>query len=299
MNNLIKLLLALIFGSISISPALARNSCDLSIQPIGETRVDDYNALSRQIQLEQIRLRLRNNGNRDCVGRIVFRRIDGDGRLIGPQGAMLDYLIVDERNFNQQLFDPRTARQNGLSIRVKANSTREIRPRLFVKRNQFGISGTYRSTIEAVFQPRGRPDNDSTALVRLAANVIPGVQANFVGISRGGRGNAASVLRLGEIEPGMRRTLGLQLRSNTDVDVEVSSRNRGRLLRRARDAGSIGYQMNIGGSTVDLGTASSLVLPARVERRGRTSRIEIQVENFENAPAGQYGDTILFRISAR
>lgn len=299
MKKFARYLVAMVVAGMTITPASARNSCDISIQTVGEARVDNYNALSREVKIEPIRLRLTNNGNRDCEGTIVFQRSDGDGRLVGPQNAALDYWIVDAGGFNNLLFDPGTSLQKSMPVQVKSGRTKEIRPRLFVHRGQEGISGIYRASIEAVFRPAGQPDDEERTTVRLSASVVPGVQANFVGVSRSNGRGGASLLDLGEIEPGMRRSVGLQVRANTEVDVEVSSENRGRLVQRRRGGGSIGYQMNVGGEAVNLGSQSDVVLPASVGRRGRTSRIVIQVENFDNAPAGQYGDTILFRISAR
>tara|TARA_R110000772_G_scaffold52955_6_gene121281 strand:+ start:91 stop:996 length:906 start_codon:yes stop_codon:yes gene_type:complete len=301
MKKILKILIAPAILAIALTPASASAMCKLSIQTLGETRVEDYNALSRSPNLEPIRLKITNDGREDCIGSIVFQRVDGDGRLTGPRNASLDYWIVDAQGLNKVLFDPTTSRQNALPIRVRANKSEIISPRLFIQRGQAGISGSYHATIEALFRERNNPTGDIRTTVRLAARVTPGVQANFTGVSRSAEGrNAASLVRLGEIEPGMQRSLGLQVRANTDVDVEVSSQNKGRLVRRSgRDGGSIGYKLDIGGSTVDLGGVSAHVLPASVRLQGQTSRIGIQVDNFENAPAGEYRDTILFRISAR
>lgn len=285
-------------SSIATTPAYATETCDLSIRTVGETRLDNYNALRREAQPEPIRILVKNNGRNDCRGTVFFRRNLGDGLLTGPRNAKLDYQIVGQQSINNVLFDPSLARPVTIPIRLRGGQNQEFRPRLLVQPGQEGVSGTYRSTIDAVFTPAGSNDETVTT-VRLAARVIPVVQANFVGVSRSSGNGGASLVNLGEIEPGMRRSLGIQLRSNTDVDVSISSEHHGKLVRRGRGRGSIGYQIDIAGASVDLTAQDSIVLPTSVRRNGLTSRIVIQIDDFKDAPAGRYADTILFRISAR
>jgi len=174
--------------------------------------------------------RVRNNGTEDCVGELSFEGIEGDGRLRGPQNTTLNYLILDERDFNHVLFDSQTNSRNSIFVNIRPNKHQEIKPKFSVIRGQSAASGLYRTRVEATFSDSQNMDIRRQASLNLSSIVEPTVQANFVGVSNNGNGSA--LMSLGELEPNMQRSIGLQLRSNTLVEVEVSSKNQGKLTRK-------------------------------------------------------------------
>jgi hypothetical protein len=278
-------------------------ACDPVVSVPTETRIDNYNPLAGGFYTEPLKIDVTNNGRSACVGEVRFAINGTDTKLTSISGDQLYYLIVDADSVSTVLFNPLNPVQPGLSVTVPPNKSRTLRVKLYVRGSQPGQSGSYTSLIAAQFfrtsgAPPGTPSQSSPVSVALAASVLATLQANFVGtdtISANGRNGG---INLGEILPGMRRDLGLQLRSNAAVDVTVSSANDGRLKRSTADQG-IGYTLLLNGNSLDLASPNDLELPTALTPGGLTNPLSIQVSNFVNAPAGDYADVITFRITAR
>jgi hypothetical protein len=275
------------------SVAVARprdGDCDLVVQELGEAKINHYDALSGGDYLEPIRLRLRNRGDTVCNGVLRITRTASFSQLDGPQAHFLDYAIVDPVNLGQVILDPLTQQAQGLPVTVGPNTTLEISPRLLVRGGQPGRQGRYFATLLATVQ-LGNDQNSVDREFNVSAQVQPRVQANFVG----GR-NAK--LDLGELAPGVTGTIAMQVRSSADIDVEISSENEGSLvLGRGRFA--IPYSMTVDGRTVDLVNGTSFNMPLPNSIRGQALPVVVTVGQFTNAPVGEYGDVVTFRISGR
>jgi hypothetical protein len=297
----LRIILALTFVAVA-SPAVA---CDPVVVVPAETRIDNYNSLTGGFYTEPLEIEVTNNNEPSegsaCVGRIQFSNTGTNTQLTGPTGDRLNFLIVDADNVSNVIFNPLNPVQSGISINVPPGKSRRVKAKLYVVGGQSAASGSYTNSITAQFvgRPNGPPGESSSPVsVALAASVLAVLQANFVGtdtLSGNGRNGG---INLGEILPGMRRDLGMQLRSNAPVDVTVSSTNNGRLKRSATDQG-IGYLILLNGNSLDLASANDLELPTAITPGGRTNPLSIQISNFVNAPAGDYGDVITFRITAR
>jgi len=62
---------------------------------------------------------------------------------------------------------------------------------------------------------------------------------------------------------------------------------------------AIGYNLRIGGHDIDLAHKDEIVLPADLSRNGLTNSIDVELDDYGNAPAGRYRDIIHVRVSAR
>jgi len=140
------------------------------------------------------------------------------------------------------------------------------------------------------------PDRQAQNSVSL--NLNPGRSTQFnprlyisrsqrVGVDRLGNNGHYGAVKLGELKPGLRRNLGLQLRPNSDVAVSISSQNQGSLANKSLSNTSIDYDFSIGGHNIDLSTTDDVLLPADLSRNGVTNSIEIALSDFSNVPAGR------------
>jgi hypothetical protein len=282
------------------APAAANNNnnnqCSLTISPSGAV-IANYDALLGGAFTAPITLRITNNGGAACSGSIRFEVKPNSQRLRGPNNERLSYLIVQQNNPSITLFDPLTGQNAGLPVTVGPGATIELRPELFVDGGQRGQSGRYEADVDATYRNGQGQPRPVTATVAVAADVVPSVQANFVGLD-GGTGSSAT-LRLGELSTGLKRTIGFQLRANTDVDITVSSENRGRLKRQGGSE-LIRYDLEISGGQVNLNQDDLVKLRLGPDSvRGSTQPMEVEVGSIAGAPAGRYRDTVIFRISGR
>jgi len=281
--------------------ALAKNGggkCDIHIQDHSRYAHNKYDSLSSYDYLEPLDIRVTHKGRGRCRGILNFERGASDGTLTGTNGDNLKFLLLDSYNTNAVLFNPQTGQTNGLYIDLKAGNSMRLKPYFHIQRRQPGQSGSYTAPIDMVFSAQKSSETRRQAL-NLRTKVKASVQANFTGVLRLPGLSGLSLLNLGNIQPGQTKRLGLQLRSNSDVDVTLSSRHNGSMKNVNYEGEFLRYDMIIGGQQIDLSDQDSLVLGASVSRNGITAPVDIIVENFDSAAAGRYVDVVEVRVSAR
>lgn len=284
---LFPLLLAFPGAAMAKPPA---KECSVTVQQLGNAHIAPYNALVGSQYSEPIRLRLWNRGDTDCVGTLTIRNSFGDPALKRAGGGTMTYSIVDENNRSFVIFDPVTNTAQAIPVTVPANKSIELLPRFVVPGGQAGRAGLYSAIVEARFREDGTVD-DELGDVSLKVNVQPSAQANFVGYGRD------ATLDLGELKPGTTGSIGLQIRASTDVDVEVSSQSRGKLMHNSGTG--ITYALTVDGAPVDLTAKQTRELALADSVRGQTVPIKVVVGDFDRAPVGHYRDVVTFRISAK
>jgi len=265
-------------------------SCQLQIHNIQGHSPHNYNPLSRRDYVDQLSIRIKNVGTHLCMGVLEFDQGQGPPELTNGSNS-LDYLILSQNNHNQILYDTQRVRSQRMGIELQPGGVKTLQPRLFIPRAQAGTSGTYTSILDLVFRQSGQL-NDRRTPFTLRTKLRASVQANFTGVDRSYGGGKIGLVKLGEMTPGQRRRLGLQLRSNTDVNVSIKSRNGGELFHNSLPGASIGYGLHIDGQIIDLTSKDDITLTTDVDPNGLTSPIEIELDNFTNAPAGHYNDVI-------
>ncbi len=282
------------FAVAGASPALAE--CALTLSSGSTAAIANYDALAGGTFVAPIAIRATNSGTSACTGTIGFDARRNNDRLRGPQNETMAFQIAAEDSVSRTIFDPLTPQNAGLRVMVAAGGAIELRPQLVVEGAQRGVSGRYDAQIDVLYRDDRAPQRAVTSALTVAANVVPSVQANFVGLDGGA--DSSATLALGELSTGLKRSIGLQLRANADVDVTVTSQNRGRLVRDG-GGGDIRYDLAIGGGQVNLQQIDQVKLRLADSVRGNTQQMQIEVGNIDRAVAGTYRDTVTFRISAR
>lgn len=278
-----------------VTPAQA--SCELAIVPMGESTIQNYDGFDNAIATEDIRIRLINTGRTACQGDLEFEARSYDPVLRNAQGDKLAFNISSDNSLNQVLFNSRLQTISKISLTVPAQDSLYLAPVLSVPPNQSGQSGRYTTELVAIFRNHEFSELNAEAPIALAAELIPVVQANFAGLSRSN--GSVSSLDLGALHPGLTRRFGLQLRSNTVVDLNFSSENQGTLEHEFSSNSNIPYALSLQGKTIDLSTTATVVAPADLSTNGITNPMQIRIKDFKDAVAGDYSDTIHVRISAR
>lgn len=266
------------------------SGCAVTVQQLGDAHIAPYNALLQSEYVEPIRLRLWNRGDAACSGTLTIRNSFGKAGLVRAQGGTLNYAIVDERNRSFVIFDPLTNDPQPIPVTIPANRSIDVQPRFVVPGGQAGRAGRYASMLEARFREDGTV-TDELGDVSLAVNVQPSAQANFVGYGEN------ATLDLGELAPGKSGSIGLQVRASADVDIQVSSEARGKLVQTS--GAGIPYAITVQGLPVDLSAPSTLDIALADSVRGQTMPVNVVVGDFQNAPVGRYRDVVTFRISAK
>lgn len=276
----------------------SHGKCDIHIQDHTNYGQQKYDSLSRYDYLEPLDIRLTHRGKGRCIGLLNFERGTSNGILSGVNGDNLNFLLLSSYSNNSILFDPETGQSNGLTVNLREGESTRLKPYFYLQRRQSGQSGTYSAPIDMVFTGRRSSETRRQTLI-IRAKVKASVQANFTGVRRLPGKTGTSLLNFGHMESGQTERLGLQLRSNSDVDVTISSRHNGAMKNLNYEGEFLNYDMILGGHKVDLSSQDAVSLGTSVSRDGLTAPIEVTLDNFDKAAAGHYFDVIELRVSAR
>ena len=125
-------------------------------------------------------------------------------------------------------------------------------------------------------------------------NIAPRTSLSVLGYN-----TFSNTINLGELIPSKEYTMlpSLQVVTNSDVQLSVSSDNNGKLIHSFyRDKYAINYSLDLAGSWLQLDNLSQ----HKFTYSGQTVYLlplKIQLNDFERQAAGEYSDTIRFQIS--
>lgn len=288
--------------------AISAQACDLSLESAGQIRFEEYSSVARETQPQKITLRLRNDGDEACTGYMSVNAVDGDGHLVGLAGDRMSYGLFSGRESSQILFQSGVQTQNQIPLGIPAEMSLSVDMYLVVDRLQNLPAGTYMTDLNLNIQDQTLSLVESK-IIRVGTNISPSLQANFTGIgglvssnksSSSNSSQQRAVLDMGELTPNETRRLGLQIRANSPISIQVSSEHSG-ALKHEYDEGEIPYGIRLNQQNLDLSSISTLNGHASPEQNGRTNPLVITLSDFEDkkVPAGKYADVLTFRISAR
>ena len=292
-------LTTLLAASLAIAATDAAEACDLSILPENMGQVAGFNAMQGAAVMQPVRLRLRNDSDEACTGMLMFNRTEAAADLRAGHGGTIGYQIVDERAVNAVLFEPTRSLATALPVRVGPKTSILLSPRMRIPGGQDVRSGRYSARLDASVKDAVTGVELDRQSVELVSEVTPSVEANWVGVSRG-EGSRTASLDLGDLSTGHVRSAGLQMRTNSDVTVEIESMNRGELAHSSDPDSAVGYSLSVDGETLPLNGTQRI---QRINGTGGTVDANLPlrfvVGDTSRARAGEYSDTILVRISAR
>ncbi|ASM49354.1 hypothetical protein PESP_a1206 [Pseudoalteromonas espejiana DSM 9414] len=130
--------------------------------------------------------------------------------------------------------------------------------------------------------------------IEIETNIEPRTSLSLLGYN-----TFSNTVYLGELKPTEKYTMfpSLQIVTNTDIQLNISSENKGRLIHSIFSTKyGVNYTLQLGGEEVNLAKASSL----NFSYSGQTEffiPLSIQLEDFKDQAAGEYSDVIRFQIS--
>ena len=130
--------------------------------------------------------------------------------------------------------------------------------------------------------------------------IAPRAQTNFAGVGAGYQnGTSFALVDFGELKTGISRTVNFQVRGNTDVNIEISSENGGKMVEQG-SAGQnpIPYQVSVDGVSIDLSSPQNLLRQPMKSLSGSSYPLEITIGNPENGFfSGLYRDVITIDVT--
>ncbi|MEQ1811005.1 MAG: hypothetical protein ABL889_13820 [Terricaulis sp.] len=219
-----------------------------------------------------------NLGDAQCEVLIQFDAVGGR-RVLRGAGGELEYRL--------------TTRESGLADRLGGQGTVQSPLRIAIEDLRLVPPGRYEGEVEARLFSLAGGLLDGPVLIHIRANVLPRAQANLAGANAG-----ASYARvdLGTLQSGERARLMLQVRSNTQVTVQLTSQNGSELrLEGAPSAPSIPYELAFDGEANVAG--QGFVRSPRLSQAGEYYPIEIVVGPVRGVFAGRYNDIVTVTVT--
>jgi hypothetical protein len=304
MRTLFTIALGVISATLIATQAAA---CEPELQVGGTATVINYDGFDGAQRIEDVPVRIVNNGRTACVGRLLIGMDTLPRAMVNANGDQIQFEIIGRGGSNPIVFDPATNRSEPIAIRVPPGRTEDAPVRLRIFANQRVRAGSYAAVLDFMLEPGPRAGNPGqgdpvnwTAIdrpVTLTAIVAPRVQANFTGVDAVSANGQNGSINLGELSTGQTRQLGIQVRANVDVDISVRSLSRGALVHRDDERARIPYSLAIQGTPVDL--SQETVLPGQASLTGVTNGISLRVGSTNGARSGTYVDQIIFTIAGR
>lgn len=130
--------------------------------------------------------------------------------------------------------------------------------------------------------------------------VPPRAQVNIAGVDGDfNRSLKISTIDFGSLETGESRRVFVQVRSNSDVDLSISSENGGAMVLDNSDIEArVPYATLLGDQTISFESAYRAQLSAAADYRGRSVPLEFQILDIPGVPSGAYSDLITIEVSA-
>ena len=139
-------------------------------------------------------------------------------------------------------------------------------------------------------------------IIKLVGRVPMRAQTNFAGTSSGfDNGSTYAKIDFGEIRGVDSRTINFQIRGNSDVDIEMSSENNGKMVNtESPDASPIYYTVNADGNESDLSVPLEFSRRPAKSLTGSSYPLTVTLDKMDTAVfAGQYQDIISIDVTPR
>jgi len=197
---------------------------------------------------------------------------------------------------NSQFIDYQIRLENQLLSRsinqVKLNNSK-VDIRLVIPAGTPVKAGYYTDRLELRLYDENKQTVDEIE-IEIETNIQPRTSLSLLGYN-----TFSNTVYLGELKPAEKYTMlpSLQIVTNTDVQLNVTSENKSRLLHSIfSNKYGISYTLQLGSEEINLVKASSL----NFSYSGQTEfyiPLSIQLEDFTRQAAGEYSDVIRFQIS--
>jgi len=133
----------------------------------------------------------------------------------------------------------------------------------------------------------------------IVLDVPPRAQLNIAG-TRGDfdRSLGLPMIDFGALATGVTKTVFLQVRSNSDLELRISSDNGGTMVLESGDIDArVPYEAFLNSQAIDLSSQFITQAPAADTYEGRSLPLEFTVGSVSGVPSGEYTDTVIVEVS--
>ncbi|TMO76992.1 hypothetical protein CWC16_05385 [Pseudoalteromonas sp. S3776] len=154
-------------------------------------------------------------------------------------------------------------------------------------------AGNYNDRLQLILYDESKQIMDEKE-IEIETNIQPRTSLSLLGYN-----TFSNTVYLGELKPAQTYSMlpSLQIVTNTDVQLNVASENKSRLIHAIYSTKyGINYTLQLGAEEINLAKPSSL----NFSYSGQTEffiPLSIQLEDFTRQAAGEYSDVIRFQIS--
>lgn len=285
-----------------LSFANTAEACELNLESNPQSSHFEYNAQARTASPQKLTLRVRNTSSDKCIG-VLSVQAQGRDNYLSAGSQFLTFRMYGSSNTSQLLLQSNANLQNTVPMNVEAQASETFDLFLVIDSGQNALAGTYASDLDVRFDSK-ISDIMYNFPFRVETIIKPNIQANITGLGTASISDTQisrnrNSLELGELIPKKSYKLGLQIRSNAPVSINVNSKNGG-FLRHQSEPSEISYALELNGESLNIKQTSRINGLSSINKNGRTNPMNIRLSDFgSNLPSGNYSDVITFHISAR
>ncbi len=158
--------------------------------------------------------------------------------------------------------------------------------------------GTYVAPLTVTARPDGA-SGDLMTKGALTLTTLPRAQVNIAGASGAFGQSRLPLLDFGTLTTGETRRAFVQVRANSPVTVQISSKNHGVMANDdAPTADPIPYDLRLDGQSVDLSGVARRAVDPPLTVDGVSLPMDITIGNVDGKMAGRYSDVITIDVSS-
>lgn len=282
---------------VSAGARASASTCDAYFQASqevsGSTIFDPFEPMAYE---RVVRVSVRNDGEASCS-----LRLRALNPALGPRqlpGSELSYRLFDPDNM--ELENDQASISGAYDFVLPAGSGRDLFIRMVVDRPQFAEPLLANTADELILSDQSETATFDTLRLSLNVDIASRAQINLAGIDAAfDRAFAINQISFGTLEPGLSRTVYLQIRANEDVLVHMDSRNGGVLQEVGGGSGQVPYSATLAGTPVNLDGTGGIPQPSPSSLDGLSLPLRFEIEPFGTQPSNRYRDRVTITVTAQ
>ena len=281
--------LGFLVATVNITSVSGQTPCnDININAPGQLRlpVEPFDGVT---DIAQIDIEVLPASNASCVAAYSIEPIEGATWTLNGLGGVAspDFRLGEVNFVGNGVFEAPAlpSGQTPFTMLIDDNSVLE--------------AGDYQTTVQVTALDEAGEQIAPPILIELFINAIPRAEIYVAGAASSfGNLPAVDTVRLVKDGNTASGRAIVQIRSNSDVLIEVSSENGGKLVHDTAPDLTINYQLSLDGEVVPLASPSQLQKSPERSLAGENLPLDvILTEDLSKKFAGRYRDIVRFEIS--
>ena len=273
----------------------ASGACDLALEARQLAPVIDYDAFDLALATATVDWSVENRADAPCQVLVGVRDLADQPPpfVVGASGAPVTVTLADAQPAASQ-----STEAGSYLVTVGPNASRALQLDLAVPQGRVIEAGSYDQPFRIVFETTGGEQlaGPVEGTIRLA--VPPRAQVNVAGADgRFGEAGFLDEVVFDDPRRGDRRRVFVQVRSNANATVTLSSRNGGVMVNEEAEGSAIAWSAEVSGVPLDLSAPSVVATTGPTQRRGASLPLDIVVGEATRRFAGTYTDLVTVTVT--